>query len=361
MIYLNYAALSPTRPEAEQAVKDTLDEFKNYLYSDAGIQWYLRKIQTCRTQVATLLNVFDPSTIAFVSNASTAHYLTIRSFQWKHGDSLLTTTHENPSITRQLRALEHHGVQIHSVQPSSPDDLLQSISRALDKHPFKAVIVSHVSHVDGRIFPVQEISAIARKRGIAFIVDGAQAVGQIPVDLGHLDCDVYFFTGHKWCAGPLGTGGMIVNPRFLKGELFQPVQIKEGGPTQATQFEIGTQNIGIIAGLAQACESKQQEGLGTERLQNFRQQAKELLVKRPRINIVEWDGPQAPGILTIQGKPGFDHRGLTEQLAEGPQIVVKPFVEYPPDIMPAIRLSWAATMNEQEFQIGVEKIAEGFS
>ena len=217
MIYLNYAALSPTRPEAEQAIADTLKEFNTYLYSDAGIQWYLRKIQGCRAQLAKLLNVTDPTTIAFVSNASTAHYLTIRALQWKRGDSLLTTTHENPSITRQLRALEQQGVHIHAISPSSPDHLLHSISHALGQRPFKAIIVSHVSHVDGRILPIHTITTIARQRGIAVIVDGAQAVGHIPVDLSHSECDVYFFTGHKWCAGPLGTGAMIVNPRFWKG------------------------------------------------------------------------------------------------------------------------------------------------
>ncbi|MFB3145573.1 MAG: hypothetical protein ACE1ZO_00480, partial [Nitrospirales bacterium] len=75
MIYLNYAALCPTLPEAEQEVERTLTEFKHYLYSDAGIKWYLNKVRDCRQKVGSFLHVSDPSTIAFVSNASTAHFL----------------------------------------------------------------------------------------------------------------------------------------------------------------------------------------------------------------------------------------------------------------------------------------------
>ncbi len=361
MIYLNYAALSPTRPEAERAVTETLNEFKNYLYSDAGIQWYLRKVHDCRLQVARLLNVTNPSSIAFVSNASTAHYLTIRSLPWKPGDSILTTTHENPSITRQLHALKDRGVDIHHVQPSSPDQLIQSITHTLDQHSVKAVVISHVSHVDGRIFPIHAMSSIAKERGVAFIVDGAQAVGHIPVDLNQLDCDVYFFTGHKWCAGPLGTGAMMVSDRFLQSHSICAVQIKAGEAPLASQFEIGTHNIGLIAGLGQACECKFKDGLGVEILRSFRQQAKQTLSQIPGVNMVEWDGPHAPGILTIQGNPDVDHHRLTKRLAEEFEIIIKPFVDYPQEIMPAIRLSWATTMNERDFRVGIEKISEGFT
>ena len=361
MIYLNYAALSPTCPEAERAMTDMLNEFKNYLYSDAGIQWYLGKVRECRLQVARLLNISDPSTLAFVSNASTAHYFTIRSLQWKPGDSLLTTTHENPSIIRQLRALEDRGVNIHLALPSSPDELIQSIRRTLDQHSVKAMVLSHVSHVDGRIFPIHAISSIARERGVVFIVDGAQAVGHIPVDLSQLDYDVYFFTGHKWCAGPLGTGAMVVNKRFLQSRSTCAVQIKNENSADASQFEIGTHNIGLIAGLAQACEIKFQEGLNVKILQSCRQQAKEVFSQQPNVNIVEWNGPHAPGMLTIHGRSNFDHREQTKRLAEESEIIVKPFVDYPQDIMPAIRLSWSAAMDQRDFRVGVAKIAEGFS
>ncbi len=361
MIYLNYAALHPTHPTAEQEVERTLIEFTQFLYSDAGIEWYLNKVHVCRKKVGDLLHVPNISNIAFVPNASSANFFTLSSLKWKPGDSILTTTHENPSITRQLRALEDRGVALHLVLPSSPDALLESITQTLEQYSVKAIVISHVSHVDGRIFPIHAISTIARARNVVFVVDGAQAVGHIPVDLEPLDFDVYFFTGHKWCAGPLGTGGMVVNPRFLQSDFTWAVQSKDGKLPDATQFEIGTHNIGLISGLAQACDLKYRNGLGVETLQAFRQQAKELLGQQYGVNIVEWDGPHAPGILTIRGKPGCDHRRLAKRLAEESEIIVKPFEDYPPDIMPAMRLSCSTAMNEEEFRVGIEKIAEGFA
>ena len=227
MIYLNYAALHPTHPDTEKESTRAITEFKQFLYSDAGIAWYLQKVNVCRQKVGKLLHISDPSAIAFCSNASSANYLILSSVKWESGDTVLTTTHENPSTTRQFWALKKRGVHICAIQPSSPDQFLESIRQALDQHSVKVIMVSHVSHVDGRILPISLLSTMARERGVMFFVDGAQAVGHIPVDLDQLDPDVYFFTGHKWCAGPLGTGAMVLSHHFLNSEVRQLIQITE--------------------------------------------------------------------------------------------------------------------------------------
>ena len=215
MIYLNYAALCPTLAEAEEEVERTLTEFKRYLYSEAGIEWYLRKVSDCRQQVGALLHVNDSSSIAFTTNASTAHYLLVSSLKWVPGDTILTTTHENPSITKQLRAREREGVHVRAVRPTSLETFLHALEERLDEPGVNAVVISHVSHVDGRIFPVQEVASLARARHCLVVIDGAQAVGHIPVDLNALDFDAYFFAGHKWCEGPLGTGALVARESFF--------------------------------------------------------------------------------------------------------------------------------------------------
>ena len=103
MIYLNYAALCPALAEAEQEVERTLTEFKRYLYSEAGIEWYLRKVSDCRQRVGDLLHVGDPLSIAFTTNASTAHYLLLSSLKWEprryhsHHDARKPFHHETAS------------------------------------------------------------------------------------------------------------------------------------------------------------------------------------------------------------------------------------------------------------------------
>ena len=202
---------------------------------------------------------------------------------------------------------------------------------------------------------------MAKEQGAMFFVDGAQAVGHIPVDLDQLDFDVYFFTGHKWCAGPLGTGAMVLKHHFLNSAIRRPIQITEGLTTQAAEFEIGTQNIGDTAGLAHACELKFTGGLGTETLLKYREKAKKIFEETQGVHFVEWTGPHAPGILTIQGFKALDCRRFAKNLAEESNIIIKPFVDYPQEILPALRLSWSTTMDDQDFQFGVEKIAGSFS
>ena len=337
MIYLNYAALCPIHPGVETEVTATLTEFKDYLYSDAGVQWYRTKIQQCRETVADLLHVSDPSSIAFVPNASTANYLLISSIDWKQGDIILSSTHENPSIRNELLALKQRDVDTRFLPPtSSPQEFLTSVHHALKKQRIRAIILSHVSHVDGRIFPIAGIAALAKEYNILFIVDGAQAVGHLAVNFENLDCDAYFFSGYKWCGGPLGTGGLVISKRLIEdaSSVFSK-SVPEGQPL-ATRFEIGTHNIGLIAGLAKACDMKKQEGLNTEHLKKIREDAKQQLGQMKVIQPREWDGPHAPGILTFE----YQHHDTLMKIFRKDDIVVKQFTKYPEDETPAVRISW---------------------
>ena len=358
MIYLNYAALCPAMTEAEAEVDRTLAEFKRYLYSEAGIEWYLRKVQDCRQKVGALLRVSDPSTIAFTTNASTAHYLLLSSLKWEPGDTILTTTHENPSITRQLRALERDGIRVHAVRPTSLETFLHGLEERFNEPGVKAIVISHVSHVDGRVFPVHDVASLARARQCLVLIDGAQAVGHIPVDLNALDFDAYFFAGHKWCEGPLGTGAMVMRESFFAHPRCRGIDGEHHGESPAGSFEIGTQNIGLIAGLAEACEQRQQRGINTETQRGFRETAKELLGGHRNCRFMEWQGPHAPGILTFKGADDLDPGEFAKRLASEAGIIVKPFGDYPEEDAPAIRLSWSSTMDQREFQKGVLTIAQ---
>lgn len=358
MIYLNYAALCPTLAEAEEEVERTLAELKRYLYSEAGLEWYFRKVSDCRQKVGAFLSVNDPSSIAFTTNASTAHYLLLSSLKWEPGDTILTTTHENPSITKQLRALEHEGVHVYAIRPTSIPSFLHTLEERLDEPGVKAVVMSHVSHVDGRVFPIQEVASLARGQHCLVIIDGAQAVGHIPVDLHTLDFDAYFFPGHKWCEGPLGTGAMVVRESFFAHPRYRAIEGEIHDEATASRFEIGTHNIGLIAGLAQACEHRGQQGIDTEPQRAFRETAKELLGGCRNCRFMEWQGPHAPGILTFKGADNLDHGAFVKRLASEAGIVVKPFVGYPEEDAPAIRLSWSSTMDQRDFLKGVTEIAQ---
>ncbi len=357
MIYLNYAALCPTPPDIRDEVEQTLTTFGRHLYSETGVAWYRHTVQECRRKTGMLLHVEDPSTIAFTANASTAHHGALSALQWHPGDTVLTTTHENPSIMRHLHALEHDGVHRHAIHPMSPDAFLHEVRAHVSQARVKAIVMSHVSHVDGRIFPIHDVAALARAGQCLVIIDGAQAVGHIPVDLSALDYDAYFFTGHKWCEGPLGTGAIVARDTFFRHPDCRAFPGGTPGGPPASRFEIGTHNIGLIAGLAKACERRHQQGITTQHQTALRETARSMLGATPHCRFAEWQGPHAPGILTFTGKPDCDHGQLVKRLESEHGIIVKGFADYPEPVSPAIRLSWSSEIPRQDFQTGLSTLA----
>ena len=289
------------------------------------------------------------SNIAFVPNASTAAHLLLSAMSWKPGDTILSTTHENPSIKNELLALQPKGVNTQFLPPlSSPERFLESLKQSLGIPTIKAILVSHVSHVDGRIFPIAEIAEISGRRNIFFAVDGAQAVGHIDVNFEALNCDAYFFSGYKWCCGPLGTGGLIIAERGSETDSFIARQPKVKGQSLASRFEIGTNNIGLIAGLAMACQVKIRKGMETEKLVQIREIITQELQHLPMMKIQGWTGPHSPGILTFHGLPPNRYTHLHQRLHDDWHIVVKGFSDYPEGECPSIRLSWESESDPRD-------------
>jgi selenocysteine lyase/cysteine desulfurase len=301
MIYLNPAGLSPFLPEVQEEISRTLDSFSRLLYADSGIEHYRKTLQGCRQTIAEWLALNDDQRLAFMPNSTTACSLTLSRITWRAGDTLLTTTHENSTILQEIHELADRGVEIISLDPDSPAELVQQLETAFHTRSVRAIVVSHVSHFDGRIFPIATIQNLAQSHNALLIVDGAQAVGHIPVSFQQLHPHAYFFPGHKWCAGPMGTGALILGEQGVGILAGQNGGQDCQGKTHpyGTRYELGTQNIGLIAGLAKACEMKRQEGMKGQILDRIREEWKVCIGHHSGIRILEWDGPHAPGILSF--------------------------------------------------------------
>ncbi|MCA9420909.1 MAG: aminotransferase class V-fold PLP-dependent enzyme, partial [Nitrospira sp.] len=207
---------------------------------------------------------------------------------WEPGNVLLTTTHENSTIFQEMGKLCDRGVRIISLDPDTPSGFLPALERILDEQPIQAIVISHVSHLDGRIFPITTIQDLAQSHHTRLIVDGAQAIGHIPVSFQAISPFAYFFAGHKWCSGPMGTGALI-----LGEDRNQETQSSWAG------YELGTQNLGLIAGFAKACSIKDQQKPSNQILEMFKEEWKDCLGHQSGIRIIEWDGSHAPGILSF--------------------------------------------------------------
>jgi len=339
MMYLNVAGLSPFNPAIQLEVAATLEQFSRLLYSEEGIQYYRATLQRCREDLAQWLHIDNADGIAFVPNATTASWLVLSRIHWQPGDHILTTTHENSTVLREIFALQSRGIHVHTLNLKSPIELITEIEHLLTSHHVRAIIISHVSHIDGRILPIEQLAKLAQTHQASLIIDGAQAIGHIPVNFHDWQPDAYFFPGHKWCAGPMGTGALILGKPFAERDEIHKDKGQEDRLPPWTDFELGTQNIGGVAGFAKACTIKHQEGLGTGISESFREEVREALSRIPGIEILEWEGPHSPGILSFSC---LDKQIGTRFLSHHPIIAWKTFPHLNNPKQTDIRLSWSA-------------------
>ena len=221
--------------------------------------------EAARGKLARHLNVRGDE---LVLTSGTTFAINLAAYSWalprlQPGDAILVSRMEHHAniVPWQLVA-ERTGATI-KVAEITPDGVLDL--DALDKAmtgDVKVLAVTHVSNVLGTVNPVREICRMARKRGIATLVDGSQALPHMAVDIAAIGCDFYALTGHKMC-GPTGTGALWARrehlqamPPFLGGgEMIRHVSFD--GTTfndPPHRFEAGTPNIAGHIGLGAAVD-----------------------------------------------------------------------------------------------------------
>ncbi|HXC77237.1 MAG TPA: aminotransferase class V-fold PLP-dependent enzyme, partial [Candidatus Acidoferrum sp.] len=133
------------------------------------------------------------------------------------GDRVITSTLEHLGAVVPLVQLQRRvGIELAFVDigVGGNDETLAALASALEK-PTKVVAISHIPYGTGAVLPLKEIADLCHSRGALLLVDGAQSVGAIPLDLNDLGVDFYAFPGQKWLCGPEGTGGLYVRREHL--------------------------------------------------------------------------------------------------------------------------------------------------
>jgi len=220
--------------------------------------------EAVRAEVAAFVGAPDPSGVIFVRGATEAINLVASSLgrvRVRAGDTIVVTAMEHHSnlIPWQLlaEARDARLVMVELTRDGRIDEA--DYCRALEAGP-RIVAFTHVSNVLGTINPVADLTRLAHDAGAVVVVDGAQAVPHLAVNVAALDCDFYAFSGHKML-GPMGIGALIGKPALLDamppyhggGEMIRTVH-----DTTATyaplphKFEAGTPNVEGAVGLGAA-------------------------------------------------------------------------------------------------------------
>lgn len=238
----------------------------HYLSEQASIHY-----EDVRQKVANLIHSPSQDTIIFTSGTTHAINILARSLSLglEPGDEILISQMEHHSniVPWQLFCQEK-GARLKMIPMLESGDLDIEAYQALLSPRTKIVAVTMVSNAIGTVNPIKELIAMAHGVGAEVVVDGAQAVAHVPVDVVDLDCDYFVFSGHK-LFGPTGVGAlygrhqrlMELPPAFGGGGMIQRVTIEKSSYAEVpARFEAGTPPIAQVIGLGAAIDFFNQVG-----------------------------------------------------------------------------------------------------
>ncbi len=276
MIYLDNAATSFPKPkDMTLAMEECITKY----CGNPGRSGHYMSLKTgegvyrSRLKLAKFFGVDEPERVVFTKNTTEALNMGIKGLL-KPGDHVITTSMEHNSVLRPLKELEMHtyyGWNAAEKRSAAKNISVTIVGAEKDGsiNPKKIeeavcpktrlIIVTAASNITGTVMPLAQIGAMARRKGILFMVDGAQGAGTMEIDVKKQCIDILCVPGHKGLLGPLGTGALYAAPHIEiepicaggtgteSKNIRQPREFPEG-------YEAGTVNAPAIIGLGKSLE-----------------------------------------------------------------------------------------------------------
>lgn len=249
-----------------QKLERTLPDWP-YFQADGEPLTGYQEMRKQRTRIGRFVNA-DADEIALTQNATMGMSFIANGIELEAGDEVITTDQEHSGGIGgwRLRAARSgivvRELPLDSVLGDGPDAVVEMFRRAITPRT-RVLMVSQITSSFGILLPAQELCSLAREHGILSVVDGAQAIGQIPVDLRQLGCDAYVASPHKWLLAPKGTGFLYLKrdvPQRIWGTLAgSHFDDWDSGAFRFMQF--GTGSVPIVEGLMAAFDFIDKVGL----------------------------------------------------------------------------------------------------
>jgi L-cysteine/cystine lyase len=313
-----------------QASLDAIQKAYEYIqlhgpFSAGANAWVIEEANRTREAIASELGV-PVEAIALTEDVTVGCNIPMWGIDWQAGDHMLLTDCEHPGVVAIAQEIARR-FQVKISTCPLRDTLNQGNPTAVIAQHLqprtRLVILSHLLWNTGQVLPLKDIvdachSYSQASHVIRVLVDAAQSVGSLPLNLTELGVDFYAFTGHKWWCGPEGLGGLYVrpdaiesiNPTFIgwRGIVPSATGIPSWRP-DAQRFEVATSAYPLYAGLRAAIATHQEWGTSQERYEQICQGSQYLWQRLSQLEFVSClrtSPPQAglvSFVLTKGGSP----------------------------------------------------------
>lgn len=327
-IYLDNAATTWPKPETVYAAVENTMRANGAaagrgVFASSGQSNQI--LSKARLAVAKLINASDSCSVVFTHSGTDSLSTAILGLL-QPGDHVVTTEAEHNSVLRPLKHLEATSqlrlsiVKCDQVGAVDPNDVIKAVN-----DDTRLIAMTHVSNVTGAVQSVQSIFETAKNISprVITLLDAAQSLGNLPIDVDQMACDILAAPGHKGLYGPLGTGVLYLDPEIVdkvapfrhggtgvsSGDITQPNSMPE-------KFEAGNSNVPGIAGLLAGVEFLQSDQ-GLEAKANFVRCSEHLHDRLQSIEGLERQLPDTVdhriGIYSVS-IPGFDSHDFASLL-----------------------------------------------
>ncbi|MDZ7956432.1 MAG: aminotransferase class V-fold PLP-dependent enzyme [Aulosira sp. DedQUE10] len=313
--YFNYGGQGPMPQGAINAISETqlhiqhLGPFGN----EVG-RWIGLNIQATKAAIASELNV-APTTITLTENVTVGCNIAMWGIEWQSGDHILLSDCEHQGIIAIAQEIgRRFDVEVTTcplMDTLNAGDPVEVITQHLRPNT-RLVVLSHILWNTGQLLPLDKIAELCRNNNSQLLVDAAQSIGAMPLNLTELGVDFYAFTGHKWLCGPAGVGGLYVRPQaqanlkptfvgwrsVVIDDRSKPVDWKKDGQ----RYEVGTSDYPLYVGLNEAIAIHQQWGTAEERYQQICRNSEYLwrkLTTLPNVKCLRTSPPES-GLVSFQ-------------------------------------------------------------
>ncbi|MBD2626631.1 aminotransferase class V-fold PLP-dependent enzyme [Trichormus variabilis] len=314
-VYFNYGGQGPMPQGAMDAIIQTQAHIQDIgPFGTEAYRWISPQMQATRQAIASVLNVpFD--TITLTGNVTIGCNIGMWGINWQAGDHLLLSDCEHPGVIATAQEISRRFAIEVSICPLkatlNEGDPLSIIAENLRPNT-RLVVLSHVLWNTGQVLPLDKIVEICRNNNSLLLVDAAQSVGVLPLNLTELGVDFYAFTGHKWLCGPAGVGGLYVRPEAR--ESLQPTFIGLDGVITNNQaqpvnwqpdgrrYEVSTLATPLYVGLREAIAIHQKWGTAAERYEQICRNSEYLWRKLTNLSEVKClkNSPPESGLVSFQ-------------------------------------------------------------